>query len=809
MQPSDGRPLRFWGEVVRLLRAAHDDPLAMLPDPEDGLGADFASRLGSGSDQLPAPTLVVLDDFEQAQSRALAEDLDLFLRSRQERLRLVIASRHDPSLSLQRLRLEGRLTELRATDLVMTPDESRELFTRHGLTLTEEQAEVLHERTEGWVAGLSLAALSLRDHPDAGSFIRTFAGDERPVGDYLIEEVLQRQSPQLRDFMLRTSVPEVLEPGLAEALTGAADAMHTLELLARSNTFLTEADEHRRHYRYHPLFRELLLSQLRYELPEAFALEHRRAARWYAAEGRPDKAVWHAMASGSHEMAEELVARQWLTLLLRGHAQQLLRWVRRLGDQAVATKPELAVAAAGAELAAGDLDAAHRYLTLADDQAGRLPAKRRAQFAVSRASVTMLESRLRGDFAATRDAAHKLLNAYQVGGADRELRALAQLNLGIADYWLGDRVAAIRTLEEVLEINRAVSPDGFTCDCLAQLALFAVLDGRLRDGVAFGRSALRIAARRGWDERPVAIAAYLALSIVSFQWAELDESGRLLDRAIAAAQGSRLIVGSLAALFHGLRVGIEDPAHGLRIVHAVGCDLRSLELPDSLGAAAALLEAELAIDAGDLERAQHALEEASVTTILPLEAAVARARIALARAEPAEALAWLEPAELDNSSKVMYLGTRIRALSLSSLAHSLLHEDERALALLEQALALAQPEGYRLPLVSIGAPLRSLLKRRIRAGTAHRSLAGDVIQRLDGEDTADAEFGALVLLDPLSDREEAVLRYLPTVMSKAEIASELFVSVNTVKTHTKNIYRKLDVATRNDAVRRAKQLHLV
>ena len=180
----------------------------------------------------------MLDDFEQAQSRALADSLDLFLRARQQRLRFLIASRHDPSVALQRLRLEGRLTELRATDLVMTPEESRELLASAGVSLTDEDADVLHERTEGWVAGLSLAALSLRDHPDPTKFVRTFAGDERPVGDYLIEEVLQRQPSQLRDFLLRTSVVDVLEPGLTEELTGRPDGMHTLEQLRRSNAFL-------------------------------------------------------------------------------------------------------------------------------------------------------------------------------------------------------------------------------------------------------------------------------------------------------------------------------------------------------------------------------------------------------------------------------------------------------------------------------------------------------------------------------------------------------------------------------------------
>ncbi len=808
MQPSDGRPMRFWGELARRLRDIFNEPLNSLPDPEDGLSDDFGSRFAAGAEGLPENVLVVLDDFEQAQSRALADSFDLFLRARQQRLRLLIASRHDPSVALQRLRLEGRLTELRATDLVMTPQESRELLASAGVALSDADAEVLHERTEGWVAGLSLAALSLRDHPDPTKFVRTFAGDDRPVGDYLIEEVLQRQPSQLKDFMLRTSVVDVLEPGLTEELTGRPDGMHTLEQLQRSNAFLAPTDERGRRYRYHPLFKELLRSQLRYETPEAYALEHRRAARWFAGAGRPAEAVWHAMAAGDQEMAQALVAQQWLTLIDRGHSRDLLKWVRGLGGQAMSTKPVLALAGAAAELDTGDLDTARSYLQIADDHAGAVPAKQRARFTVSRAMVTMLDSRARGDFDATRDAAHKLLGSWSVSGPDQLWHAVAQLHLGVAEYWLGDQLGARRRLERVLETNRDTANDGLTLDCLGQLALFAVVDGRLRDAAAFGRSALQMAAKHGWDERPVSVAAYLALAVTHLQWADIEESGRLLDQALAATRHSRLAMTSVVELLHGLHVGIHDPAQGLRVVRAARHEIDGSELPDSLAVIAALMETLLVIDSGDLRPARNALEQEPWTALAPLEAAVSRARIALADADPSESLRELQP-WLADSSTVRYLGTRIQALGLASLAYGLLHDDAAALDMLEAALALAQPEGYRLPLVLLGAPLRSMLRRRVRAGTAYRSLAGELIQRLDGADTPELDAGSLVLLDPLSDREEAVLRYLPTVMSKAEIAAELFVSVNTVKTHTKNIYRKLGVATRNDAVRRAKQLNLV
>ena len=412
------------------------------------------------------------------------------------------------------------------------------------------------------------------------------------------------------------------------------------------------------------------------------------------------------MAAGDQEMAQALVAQQWLTLIERGHSQDLLRWVRSLSGQAVSTAPELALAGAAAELDQGDLDAARSYLQIADDHAGAVPAKQRARFTVSRAIVTMLDCRARGDFEATRDAAHKVLGSWSASDTDQLSRGVAQLHLGVAEHWLGDPVGARRRLERVLESNREAANDGLTLDCLSQLALFAVMEGRLRDAATFGRSALRIAAKHGWDERRVAVAAYLALAITHLQWADVEESGRLLDQALAATQHSREAMTSLVELAHGLRIGRHDPAQGLRVVRAARHEIDASALPDSLAVMAALMETLLVIDSGDLEPARQALRTEPWITLVPLEAAVARARIALADADPSQSLRELEP-WLAGRSTVRYLGSRIQALGLASLAYSLMHNDAAALDTLEEALALAQPEGFRLPLILLGAPSRA------------------------------------------------------------------------------------------------------
>jgi LuxR family transcriptional regulator, maltose regulon positive regulatory protein len=809
LEPADARPGRFWSELLKLIDLATGGELPPVSGPADIIDDYFVAGLSGAVQALPEPVTVVLDDFEQLRSRLVIESLDRFLRSPQRGLRLIIASRLDPGLSLQRLRLAGQLTELRSGDLALRPDEAQRLFELHDLTLTSEQVEKLHERTEGWMGGLALAALSLRGHPDPDAFVRTFAGDERTVADYLIEEVLHHQPVGVRDFLLRTSVVDELEPDLADALTGRRDSAQALRLLERSNAFLVPLDEHHQRYRYHPMFQELLRNQLRYHMPDAFALAHRRAARWFAGHGMPASAVGHAVAAGDVTAAAELVCEHWLSLIVHGEAQELADWVDGLAPRVVAGSAELALAGAGAALATGDLERAQGYEQLADARAGMVPTKRRARYALSRAIVTMLDARVRGDFEATRTAARKVLTGQQLNGMPEDSRAVAHVALGIAEHWTTDSGPATERLEEALELARRDSCEYMVLDCLAQLALFKALAGELRDAAGFGRAAVQIAVRNGWDEHACAASGFLALAIAHFNWAQPRSAQEHLASAARAARRSQSrTTDCLIRLFGALLDARADIPAAARVARAVRNDIDEWGLPRSLAAMAGFFEAVLLADAGHSARSRDALARGSMSSEAPLEDAIVRARLALADGDAAEALRHLRAASA-SESPAQHPACRIEALALAAVAKHLLHDDDGALELVEHALDRAQPEGFRLPLLVVGAPLLDLLKRRIRAGTAQRALAGEVIALLEERRGATGEDQRRLLLDPLSDREEAVLRYLPTVMSKAEIASELFVSINTVKTHTKNIYRKLGVGTRTDAVRRAKHLNLV
>jgi len=796
LEPSDGRPGRFWTELLKLIRAASDGGLPPVAGPPDVIDDDFVAGLSGAMQALRDPVTVVLDDFEQMRSQLVIDGLDRFLRSRQRGLRLVIASRLDPGLSLQRLRLAGHLTELRSSDLALHADEARRLFELHDLQLTPEQIDTLQERTEGWIGGLTLAALSLRGHPDPDAFVRTFAGDERTVADYLIEEVLQHQPVGMRDFLLRTSVVDELEPDLADALTGRHDGAQALRTLERANAFLLPLDEHRRRYRYHPMFQALLRTQLRYRMPDAFALEHRRAARWFAAHGVPVSAA-------------ELVCEHWLSLVVRGEAHELSDWVDGLASRTVGANAELALAGAGAALVTGDLARAQGYQQLADARAGMVPAKRRARYALSRAIVTMLDARVRGDFEATRTAAHKVLAGRQLSGTPGDSQAVAHATLGIAEHWTTAPSSGTERLEEALELAKRDSCDYVVLDCLAQLALFKALAGELRDAAGFGQAALQIAVHNGWVQHPCAAPGFLALAIAHFNWAEFDAAADHLAGAAQAARHSQTrTTDCLIRLFSALIDGRSDISAAARVVHAVRNDIDEWGLPSSLAAMAGFFEAMLLAEAGQADRARDALARGDTSDDARLEHVIVEARLALAAGDAAAAMGHLR---LGEASEVpaQHPACRIEALALAAVATHLLHDDDGALEYVERALDDAQPEAFRLPLLAVGSSLGELLKRRIRAGTAQRALAGEVIALLDERRGSAGEDRSRLLLDPLSDREEAVLRYLPTVMSKAEIASELFVSINTVKTHTKNIYRKLGVGTRTEAVRRARHLNLV
>ena len=772
---------------------------------------DFVAAFSNAVAESEEPLVLVLDDFEALRGSQVPEQLDALLRHPPDQLRLVILSRVDPGLSLPRLHLEDRLTELRSADLAFTCEEVVELLRIAELDLTADDASTLHSRTEGWVAGLRLAVLSLQNHPDPPEFVRTFAGDEHSVADYLVEEVLQRQPEELREFMLRTSVVDLVSAELGDALTGRDDGAELLERLERSNTFLLSLDDRRSWYRYHPMFAELLRSELRHRMPDQFVIQHRRAAHWYAAMGFDLPAIRHALAGKDTGTVRSLLSAHWFSLIAHGEANDLIDLLDGLSPELIGGDAELALAAAAALLDVGDLDGAEEHIQLADANAGAVPAKHRADFALARAIVGLLDARVRGRYDDATAAARKVTgghNGAHLGLSSYERRALGLLNLGIAEGWSGEERLAGAHLEDALALARQGRCDYLALGSLSQLAQLESARGGLRRAASLAREATTLAERHGWDDTPQVAPAYLALASSAYHWGGLEQSAEHLEQASQAARLSRerALQSAIAIAQARILATRGELEEAMRAAAAARQEAQDWDPPALLAVTLAALEAGVLAAAGDSDGAIHTLDGAP-NGCRWAELDLVRARLALADGDPAQALLWLAP-EGDGGGRPLHFSTEIAVQAHAAVAQHLLGDDAAALVLLEGALALAEPEGYRRPFLTVGAPLRELLTRRIRAGTAHRALAGDLIDALDPHANRRGDGGAL-LLDPLSEREEAVLRYLPTVLSKGEIASEMFLSVNTVKTHMKNIYRKLDVTNRAEAVRRARSQRLV
>ena len=800
---ANSRPV-FWAEVVAALHRA-DDGLMGLTPPRSGHLDAFLPSLAAGLEAMPGPVVLVLDDFHAVDDPKVMRDLDTLLEHAPERLRIVVATRSDPSLRLQRLRIAGRLREIRIADLAFTVPETEQLLERLGLHIRRDDLRLLWDRTEGWVAGLRLAALSLRGHPDSSAFIHGFAGDDRAVSDYLMSEVVSRQSPEVFEFLLRTAIVERVSGPLADALTGSTDGQRRLEWLVQRGALVTPLDDNGVWFEYHPLLRALLRVELTGRMPGAQVELHSRAARWYGERDDVLTALRHSVPGEDWELAADVLGRHWLSLLARGQGAALLEVVDRIPAEVVARHAELALAMAGVLLDAGEDARADAFLVLAHGLARGLPPERAHRFAVSATAADLYRARSRGNLRKALTAARAVLDDPWDRAVVADVRAFILAQLGIAEFWAGNAEAAADHLAAAAGQAAACENDHVLLVAHAYGAAADVRRGNLSSAFARGREALDLAELRGWTGLPQTAMAYVSLAVVHLWWHELEKAEKFADQAEQALVGSgdRLLPTTLALvrarllLMRGESLRALD---GLRGAFAAAPQ----PVPEFVRVSAALVEAELRLVLGEPERAWMVLAE--LETDAP-DLAVGIAALELAAGHP-EAAVESVAAYLDGDRPSLLPFTGIEARVIEAVARDCLNDQEGALLALERALDLAEPRGYADAILHFGTPLKSLLRRRIRQGTGHRAFAGELLTTLE-EGQHDDRARGLVLLEPLSERELAVLRFLPTMMSNAEIAAEMFVSVNTVKTHLKHVYRKLDVADRREAVRRGRELHLL
>jgi LuxR family transcriptional regulator, maltose regulon positive regulatory protein len=805
---------RFWSDALAALRstgAVGTGELAELAAPQaDASSDDFADRVVVALSEVSRPLVLVIDDLHELTSEEALAELGYVIVHAGRRLRVVAATRRDPDLSLHRLRLDGELTEIRMGELAFSPVEAAELFAALGQPLTPELADRLWQRTEGWAAGLRIAALSARGVQDMATFVDTFAGDDRALADYLIAEVLTRQPQRLRDFLLRTSIVDRLGPDLADALTGRTDGARLLSELERANAFVSRVPGADQPYRYHQLVTELLRGELRREAPEEIPELHRRASQWYAAADKWLPAIEHAVLGQDWGRAATLLSDHWMTLYLQGAGDVVHELLARIPSEQLAADPQLAVTAAAARLMAGDAPAAEPYLSMAEATGAELADSDRRRFDVSLAVTRLLHARLTGQLQRATEEARAVLHTqggrpweHDLASDDKE--AVALLNIGIAELWTGGRHASGLSLQRSLRIARRRGHEYIELQALAALSAVAVMDGRLADSRELAGQAIDLAARRGWSGSPAVATALLALTGVEYQRDRLDEVARLLDRTEFAMRSTRepvllLTLQYLRGLLHAGRGEADAAIARFREARSSIADLHDehfLALPS------VWMEAHQLVDLGRDEEARALLS--SVSDQDPMEIRAPTARLLHGAGDSEAALEQLAPA-LDVTAPYNHMQILLDAHVVAATIYDEVGDVAASMRSLEAALELAEPEGYLRSFLDRGGPgLGDRLRRQIRHGTAHRALIDELLDRAQG---ARGDPPA-ALVEPLSARELDVLRYLPTSMQLSEVSAELFLSVNTVRSHVKSIYRKLDVQRRSQAVERARELRLL
>jgi LuxR family maltose regulon positive regulatory protein len=805
----------FWLALLSAVRqacgATGDEPSAATPDFNGSAMVDrVLSELADARDGIT----LVIDDVHELNSPGALAQLTRLLTSLPPHTHAVLTTRHDVRLGLHQLRLAGELAEVRGADLRFSECETRELLDASGIMLSEAGVALLYQRTEGWAAGLRLAAISLAGHPDPERFVTEFSGSDRTVAEYLLAEMLDRQPPDVQDLLLRTCLLDRVNGELADVLTGRPGSERILLDLEDANAFVESLDSGRTWFRYHHLFGDFLRLELRRTLPGQVPVLHRRAAGWFTVQGQVAEAVRHTQAAGGWADAARLLADHSFSLLLDGQAQTMQALVRAFppGED----HPGLALVRAMGDLSQGRLDEAAAHLAVAEAHAGTAPPDRRRRLGVAVASLQLSLARRRGDLAGVIEQA-RFLASPVTGPSDEDialgsdLRAVALGNLGTAEAWtLGrpDAPDAERHLREGADLARQIGRPYLEVGCLAQLGFASLVLHSFATTQARCREAIALAERHGWGAEPVIAPALIMLAATLIWTGEFDEGERWLQRTRQALQtytgpDITLPLHQTAGILHAGRGRHHEALEELSAAEHLGSQLQGSQALASrttrwLIATQARLgmtgKARALLAALDDERASSG------------EIRNARAVICLADGNPAAALSAVTGV-LDGTAPVQGDVTVMEAHLLAGLAHRELGDQRAASQAAERALALAEADRLILPFAMTGSA--GLLEALPRHQTAHAALLADILDVLHGASPAARQRPRLPPAEELSPGELRVLRYLPTNLSRPEIAGQLSVSPNTVSAHLRSIYAKLGVRDRSSAVLRARELRLL
>lgn len=849
LDEQDSEVVRFWTYLIAALQTVQADlgqgALKLLQSPQPLSAQAILTPLLNEIAALAQDIVLVLDDYHLISAPSIHEGMAFVLEHQPRNLHLVIATRADPPLPTFRLRARGQLTELRSDDLRFTPGEAATfLNTLMGLNLATEDVQALEARTEGWIVGLQLAALSLQGRADAHAFISAFSGSHHYVLEYLTEEVVRRQPEPVQRFLMQTSILDRLCGPLCDTVLGEKNGQwlvdrdssasdhdplttcHSQTMLAhlhRRNLFIVPLDDERRWYRYHHLFADLLGNILRQALsPESVCALHRHASEWHEQHGSLDDAVKHALQAGGSKRAARLIEQAARTTMLHGGLNKLLRWLEALPEELLRARPRLRLYQGWALHLSGRSDVAERILQEAKKALPSLPPSPdnvalRGELAALLAGVATL----REDTATVIQEAQEALT--YLPDEDQISRARVYIALGTAYAYDDEAEKATQAWRQARELALEAGNLFLATGAIEMLAGMQIYhQGRLREGAQTLRQVLDLGTTQDGSRLPFTGTAHALLAEIYLEWNDLDAAASYLKTGIELLQRGGIGYGLTHTYCAKARLeqAVGDAQGALEALQTArrateACPLWHIIIHQ------ASRQVRLALWLGDVETAARWATgdplniKREISENLPLYLRevqqIALARVHLARGETEKALAtldrWHAQAQAAGRMAQVLEICLVKALALQAQGDS-----AAALESLAQSLSLAEVEGYVRLFVEAGEPMAALLRRAVSRGIAP-GYAGKLLAACDASgqgraEAAPAHSQAQPLVEPLTRRELEVLQWICEGLANQEIAERLVVTLNTVKKHASNVYGKLGVNSRAQAIIRARELGL-
>ena len=824
----DNDPVRFWDYVVAAIQSAYpgtgEQTLTLLHEPQPLPVETILSTLINELSTLPDVLTLVLDDYHIIDSASIHEGLAFLVEHMPSQIRLVMTTRTDPPLPLARMRARGQLLELRSADLRFSPPQIATFFTDvMGLTLTPDEVEILDKRVEGWIAGLQLAGLALQGKPDTADFIASFAGDHRYVLDYLGDEILDRQPEAMQQFLLQTSILERLNADLCDTVTGTAESRTVLEHLEHHHFFVVALDDQRQWYRYHRLFADFLQHRLGLKYPNRVKELHQRASHWFERNGLLSEAIGHALAAGDNERAAELV--QGIAELLiwrRAEHNTLLGWLTALPDSVIQMYPRLYLYHAWVLHLTNQMSAAQQRIRDAESalkHAGGSPDPLMAgMLAAVHSTLTGLHQQFPETFALSRQALELLPDAAV------SWRCMAAINLGVTCAYIGEVHEAVEVLSYAMELSQEIGSSFAMLSAFWHLSSLQTAQLFLHAAENTCQQLEHATHMPGLQRFPISGYVALLLGEIQMERNDLDAAERYLLESAEQINPESFPLALLRAYIALSRVkALQGDAERSEQFFRLAEQLERMSKLQGRATLLSVARARRWLEQGNLE----AVESWAAENRLGLDDEFSYhreahflllARLYIARGTMADKALYLLKRMIKQAELSQRNGSLIRALILQAVAFHACDDSQKAVESLARALSLAEPEQPLRVFADEGQPIALLLEKILaihRKGHVAVPVSSEYAARLltvmGRHDLSPAPPRHTVghLADALSQRELEVLRLLADGLESNEIAERLVIAVDTARKHIKNIYSKLDVHSRWEAIKHAEEYNLL